>query len=777
MKQESSDYMLNIKEGLVIAPNHIKTKILKEISQNNRLVNIRIITLPEFTKNYYGTYKKEALYFLMHKYNLNYVTATTYLNNIFINSQTIKPYFEALKKENLLKQTPYFKENLNNITIIGYENIDPYLLKELQKYNLTVISEKTGNLQNCVHEFASQTEELTFIAQSIIDKIQKQNVDINDIFIAGIKDEYKSELIRIFNLFNIPFNFNTNPSLYSAQTTQTFLKELNKTKKLQSALDILPPSNLKNQIIDLLNDLELPVIDKTSIEIITAKLQKITLKQETVKNAVQIINLDQINSPHHHYFIAGLNQGIIPHIYKDDDIISDQEKASLGILTSLQKNEIAKNHFKHLVKTFPNLTLSYKLKDTFNTYYPSSIIDELNLPVQKDHQQHFTYSHNYNKLKLGILLDNYFNYNEKNDNLKALFTTYPTLNYGSYQNNYKQINKTTLKEYLKNGLTLSYTSLNNYALCPFKFYIKHILKLEPYTETFPILIGNLFHHTLSHMYDKNFDLKSTYYGYLKDKTLTPKETFYLDKLYNILKNDIDIIRWQETHSLYQHHLTEKKVEIDKSSDIKITFTGIIDKLNYYETENQTKAIIIDYKTGQISTDLNNINYGLNMQLPVYVYLTKKALGQNYQVTGFYLQKVLTDQTLDSDDPDQEFKKNLKLNGYTIDQEPLISEIDSTYKNSEIIQSMKQSKTGFYNYTKIISAKNITKLINLTEKNIDNNIKNILNANFQIAPKRISNENISCKYCPFKDICYAEEKDIVDLKETKFKDIIGDDNNA
>ena len=777
MKKESSDCMFELKEGLIIAPNHLKKEILKNISKQKKLINIKIMTKEEFVKNYYGTYKKEALYFLMKNFNLNYVVATNYLDNIFINSKTIKPYFEVLKKENLLEFNPYFKNNLKHLTIIGYEDINPYLLEELNNYDLEIIHSKTGNLTNIVHEFNSQTDELVFIAEDIINTIQNNNIDINDIFISGITNDYKSELIRIFNLFHIPFNFNTSDSLYSAEVTQTFLNRLIETKDIEDSLNTLPASDLKNRIIDMLNNLSFPKIDDIAIEIIINKLENISLEKNEVKNAVQIINLNQITNPNKYYYIAGLNQGIIPHIYKDDELITDKEKKSLGLLTSLKKNEIAKNHLKYLIKTYPHLTLSYKLKDTFNTYYPSSIINELNLEIIKDYQASFEYSNNYNKLKLGMLLDNYFNYNEKNPSLNILYNAYPNIDYGTYSNKYHPIKPNELKEYLNGKLTLSYTSLNNYALCPFKFYVKHMLKLEPFEETFPILIGNLFHNTLSHIYDEDFNLEEEYYGYLKDKPLSPKESFYVDKLYDILKQDIEVIRWQEIHSLYNKHLTEKPVQIDKSKDIQIKFTGIIDKINYTEENNRIKAIIIDYKTGSISSNLDNINYGLNMQLPTYIYLVQKGLGPNYQINGFYLQKVLTNKTLDSEDNEKDTKNNLKLKGYTINNEDIISQIDDTYQNSKIISAMKTTKKGFYAYAKIIDREGIDKLVNITNDNIDNTIDQILNSNFTIEPKRIDNKNISCEYCPFKDLCFVTEKDIKDLKQTKFKDIIGGEDNA
>lgn len=768
--------MFNI-EGLIIAPNYLKKEILKEISKENKLINIKIMNKEEFIKNYYGTYKKESLYFIMKKFNLNYDIAKKYLDNIFIDSKIIKPYFMDLKEANLLEINPYFKKKLNHITVIGYDDLDPYILNDLKKYDLEVIHSKTNSLAHPVHEFNSQTDELIYVAENIINKITKENVDINNIFVTGITQDYKSEFIRIFNLFNIPFKFLTSESLYSSNEVQTFLKNLKENKDLNKSLELLPDSELKNQIIDKINSLSFPVIDNISLKIIENSLKNITIDKNEVKNVVKIISINEITDLEKHYYILGLNQGIIPHIYKDDDIIPDKEKETLGLLTAIQKNEIEKNNIKTIIKTIPNLTISYKLKDTFNTYYPSSIIDELNLNIIKNHQVSYEFSNDFNKLKLGIMLDDYFNYNTKNASLDLLYSTYKDIPYNTYSNEYNQIDINELKEYIKNTLTLSYTSLNNYSLCPFKFYIKHILKLEPYEETFPILIGNLFHSVLSHLYDVDFDLEKEYYEYLKDKPFPPKEKFYINKLYETLKKDIEIIKWQESHSQYQNHLTEKPIEIDKSKDIKITFKGIIDKINYQEKDAIKNAIIIDYKTGTVSQTLDNINYGLNMQLPTYIYLVTKGLGPDYKVNGFYLQKVLTENTLDSKDNEKDIKNNLKLKGYTINNENIINEIDDTYQNSEIISSMKTTQKGFYVHAKILDEKGMDKLVEITENNINNIIENVLNANFKITPKRIDNKNISCEFCPFKDICFTKEDDIKDLKDTKFKDIIGGEENA
>ena len=60
---------------------------------------------------------------------------------------------------------------------------------------------------------------------------------------------------------------------------------------------------------------------------------------------------------------------------------------------------------------------------------------------------------------------------------------------------------------------------------------------------------------------------------------------------------------------------EKKINIDYGNNV--IFTGIIDKILYKEDGNNTYVSLIDYKTGNDDISLKYLNYGLNIQLPIY----------------------------------------------------------------------------------------------------------------------------------------------------------------
>ena len=126
--------------------------------------------------------------------------------------------------------------------------------------------------------------------------------------------------------------------------------------------------------------------------------------------------------------------------------------------------------------------------------------------------------------------------------------------------------------------------------------------------------------------------------------------------------------------------------------------------------------------------------------------------------------------------EEQINDHLKLNGYTIGNENLISEFDPTYENSEYIKSMTLTKNGFSRYAKILTEDELKYLGTFAEEKIDEMIKNIDNANFKIEPKIKGIDNISCKFCKYQSICFKTEKDnkyIYPDEELKF--LRGDEN--
>ncbi len=730
----------------IICPDYIKKQILEQISNEKKIINLKFYTLDEFKKNYFGTYKDKAIYYLMKKYNYKYDVALTYLDNYYFNSELKK---ELEENKLIIKE----KIKINKIIIIGYNKIDKYLLNEISKYDYEIVEEKERNYKNKVYEFDTMEEEINFVIKKIID-LQK-TINLNNICLVNVGKEYLNDIERLFKFNNIPINLNIKKSIYGTTIVKRFLKNLKENKKI-----ILENDEISKLIVKVVNKYTFRKIDDTIIECIDAELKKTYFKNEILECAVNIVSIDEIEDSKY-YFVLGFNEGILPKPYIDEDYYSDNIKKKIGILTTTEKNILDKKLVINKISR-KNVTLSNRLKDGNKDLYPSSIIEELNLEVIKEKFPNYN-SDLYNKLVLSKKLDNLIKYNEMDDELNYLYSNYMDINYQSYNNKFTGINKNSFNKFINHKLLLSYSSIENYYKCSFRYYISNILKLDKSNDTFMTYIGNLFHYILSIYNNENFDFELEFNKFISDKEFDNKEKFFIQKLKKDLIFIINILKQYEKYSEFDKSLYEEKIYVNKDSNIKITFMGIVDRIMYKEVNDKTYVAIIDYKTGTPNINLDYSIYGLNMQLPIYLYLIKNSKIKNPEIIGFYLNKLIHSKPKYNED----ILKKYKLEGYTIDNENLISIFDKTYMDSKMIKNMKITSNGFSNYAKTINKEQIEKLIELVDKKIEEARVNIVNCNFEINPKRIDNTLVGCEYCKYKDICFMKEEDIIDLKKINF----------
>lgn len=104
-----------------------------------------------------------------------------------------------------------------------------------------------------------------------------------------------------------------------------------------------------------------------------------------------------------------------------------------------------------------------------------------------------------NQIELTKKLDNLLKYNIKDDDLDLLYSNYASIPYLKYDNTYKFIAKDKIYQYLGGKLTLSYTALDIYNKCKFRYYLSNILKVRSPGDDFASLIGSVCHYIISCM--------------------------------------------------------------------------------------------------------------------------------------------------------------------------------------------------------------------------------------------------------------------------------------
>ena len=214
-----------------------------------------------------------------------------------------------------------------------------------------------------------------------------------------------------------------------------------------------------------------------------------------------------------------------------------------------------------------------------------------------------------------------------------------------------------------------------------------------------------------------------------------------------------------------NYLFETELAVEKNyNDINVVFKGFIDKVMSTEYKGKEVIAVVDYKTGDKNIKLDTLEYGLNIQLPIYLYLLKNSERfKDSVIAGFYIEKVLNNVfNITKNKSLEELKnENLRLQGYTNSDENIISLIDTNYLNSKMIKGLKFKKDGsFYSTSKVLSNKEMDDMIVKVQDIIDDTIKNVITGKFFINPKVLKGKNISCTYCKFKDICFKTKSDEV-----------------
>ena len=774
--------------SIYIVPNNLKNDILLK---NSTLLNTKFMSMEELINRLTFTYDNKAIYYLSNKYNLKPEVSITYLNNLkyimdnnidYPSVKQLSIFKNELEENNLLIKDEYIDKFLDGkkIYVYGYDYFSKFNKKYLDKINAKIIEKEYRDYKHDIYEFNYLEEEIEFVSNKIIDLI-RDGVDINNIKLTNINSDYINPIKRIFSLYNIPVNINDDNNIYNTLIIKDFLEYYKKNDK-ETSLDLLKEkydlndennNYIYNKLINILNSYSFISDKDKCINNIIYDLKRTKTKKEILKNCVEVIDLkDNIVSDEKYVFLMNYNSNSIPTLYKDDDYLSDKIKRKIDLETSDELNKTLKEVDIKAIKNIKNLIITYKLKTPYEDFMRSNLLDETDFEIKRVDIFN-KYSNKMNYFKLSNMLDDLIKYQIKDNKLDYLYSMYNDIKYRKFSNKYNGINKNDLIKYLNNKVSLSYSSMNNFYKCQFKYYLENILYLSKDEKTFAIEIGNIFHELLSKSFNDDFDLDKEFDEVIKNTTVI-KEKFFLNKLKDELKFVIDTIKYQNSFSSLDKALYENKVYVNKEGNVKLTFTGTIDKLLYKEDNDKTYVVIIDYKTGTPDINLNNTIYGLDMQLPVYLYLAKNMKEiKNIEVIGFYLQRVLDNEInkVKGKTYSNIKKDNLKLLGYTVDDESLISIFDKCYFDSEVIKSMKKNNNGFYNYAKLVSKEEIEKLISLTEKHIDYAFDKILDGDFVINPKRLDNDLVSCKYCKYRDVCFRKEEDIIPLKEHKNLDFL------
>ena len=757
---------------IIICNSNYKIQILKDIK---KLINIKFMSMDEFIKSYYFDYDEKTILYVIKKYNVKYEIAHTYLNNlIYIEDKKYNnaklDFLVNLKKDlidnNLLIFNNKFKNLIKDKEIIIYN----YSLSKFEKYLLRDLDYKVIQKENkdyipTIYEFNDLEEEVEYVAKKISELISS-GVDIKNIKLTNVSSDYINIVTKIFNFYNLKINKFNNIPIISTVIGKTFFENLSSVESAIESIEQYNTTDIYNKIISMCNKyVWCDDIDDLKI-LLEYDLKHTYIENTKYTNMIEVVDYKNYDFKDSYVFMLGFNQGIIPKLKKDEDYISDNIKPDY-LDNTIEKNKKEKEDVIKAIKNIKNLTITYKLKNSFTTFYPSNLIDELNVKVERVEPDYKTsYSEISDKITLTNMLDNLIKFGSIDTNLNLLNSNYD-IPYNTYSHSFTGLSKDKLNNFIKslNSFNLSYSSMDNYNRCAFRFYIDKILCLKDSLAAFSVTLGNIYHDILEKAVKGNIDIEKEVYKYVSNNNivLTNSNRFFLNRTIKNIEYLIEVLNKQNSFSNLKNIETEKFVKIPLKDNIN--FVGFIDKIVYNTINDITIAAIIDYKTYVKKPSLKYIESGIGLQLPTYMLLSKYSFN-NIRFAGFYLQNITLDNKSESDK-----EKSLKLIGYTNRDKEVLKELDSNYMDSSVIDGIKVNNDGSFSANSLkhmLNDDEINKVIDITKEKIDETINNILESKFDINPK-YDGSNIGCEFCKYKDLCFMKEYDFVKIKSSEMFD--------
>ncbi len=768
-------------KNIIIAPSSYHQFLLKELRKNDSFFDVKIYSKEDLIKDYFGKYDEKIILEIIKKIHITYELAKNYVDYFpYITScnnekqsflLSLKEKFHA---EEFFSKNLYLKEALkdSNALIYGYSENDRLLKYVLDECLVSYKFKKNNHDFYPIVTSFSMIEDEVFYCLNKIASLIKDGVDSNDIYLMNVADE---KYLYYLNLFAPSFNLKINKidenSLFLSGFCTEFFKKYQESVSPIMIIDELKEKYQGDDVFDKIYDIiftyydeELPYNNQKDIYI--SVIKKYGIRGPLYKNAINVIAGNGLPIEHKHIFVLKMDSSF-PFVYVDKDFLIDKEKQGTLLETSLEKSNLERETLLDFLRSDNYFYYSFTNMINGKKNYPSPLIDNPSKQIEESVLPDTFYSLFYMKNKFVQALDLSYLYRERSDaldlekNIKIPYRTYDNQFSGiSYEN--------------KGFLRVSYSSMNDYSNCPFKYYASRLLKLNEYEEKFSQILGTMIHKILEDIYEKDYDFEKTFereYLFNKDK-FSLRDQILLENIKISLDNAINILRKHYFEYLDNpSYLSEK--EISFNIDEKTIINGKVDKVivtkDYY--------LVIDYKTYSLNFSPKYLDKGIGMQLPIYgLLLDHYRPLENKKAAGYYLNVVLSNSMKDKyTDLDKVCPSFLQLNGVTITDDIDINQIDKSLMNNDksyFIMGLSSIPDGRQN-NRISTRSGFEAYKETCYQVILNNIYDIRHSKFEISPAQ-KGSDIACSFCDYRDICYVNKKQIrkLDVSEEDDDELLG-----
>lgn len=399
-----------------------------------------------------------------------------------------------------------------------------------------------------------------------------------------------------------------------------------------------------------------------------------------------------------------------------------------------------------------------------------------------------------------------FKWFEKNEEFKD--RTKIIFNGLNYTNLVEKIPREKIKKLYSNDngrLMFSVSRIEKYAQCPFGYYVQYGLKAKDrkvYEFTAPDL-GSFMHDILDQFTNKirkenilwgdltkdkcaeivnelvnsklksetnsilNSNKKYKYFSERFKKTITKSVTVISEQMrkgeFDIFKSEFDFGDFKDSDPI--------KLELPSKEIVYLK--GRVDRIDKVDLNGETYIRIVDYKSGSKSFDLNELYYGLQIQLLVYLDAilknSKKILKTQCMPGGILYFKIdnpiiKSKKALTDEEIQVEVLKKLKMDGLLLKNVELVKSMDRDMETYSLIIPATFKKDGDFTSTSSVVTESQFELLRkyVNDKMIEI-CEEMLSGEVKIEPCK-SSKVTYCDYCDYSSICQFDTS----IKDNKYK---------
>ncbi len=748
------------------------------------LSHFKLMTKEDLLEHAFFGISEDALVYLMKQKNVAYDMAKIYLENLYFlpDSPSSNPQLRELQliknelnQAGLLKFDDLFIHFAKNKkwTVVGYDEKDSeltYLLDKLHApYVFAKPYEEITQKGLSAYQFETVEDELQWVLNQLSILLSK-GVSLEDIYLKNPPDEYVFLLEKMSAYYGIPFNFPSRSNLASSQPGIAFLSDVQQGMSPDEALRKNVPEN-PDPIESLLFDTvqkrwPLPLESHQWHAFFLSCFRETPLKNSSFDHAVTIIQGNFIPASGY-VFILGFNEGNYPSIQKNVDYLDDSIKRDIHRNDSTYVNFKEEKDIIDLIQSPCQISISFKKQSMTDSFMKSPLIEKLNIRIISNPVSEVDYGQTWTKIRLGEHLDREDKYHIRHPHLTSLQNQL-TIPYRQYDHRFSGVDAIRPED----PIEFSYTSLNEFYECQFKYYLDRVLGLDPFTENFYTRFGQLAHALLEARYSSDFDFETVFEKEARKRDFSKKERILLQRLKTEIANVIAFNDEQEALLETKKILTETKLGFTLENGIKVK--GIIDKI-VLTGPNLEYLSLIDYKTGSVDFNPELIEYGQSLQLPIYALLASRDPDlSSKEIIGLYIQTIISKKLVRPSGKNAQkfYFDQFRLNGVFSDDWEKLSTFDQTYRDSKYIKSLKvTSQASLYANAlkKAISEDVLKSYLETTIQKIKFASEAERANDFRINPKSINNKELPCRYCSYRDVCFRDEKDIVNIHTEENED--------